>query len=240
MKKRIIIGLILVLALIVSACTPQQETAIPDFSEDVNVDPGYDVDVVEPPADDISLVAPPLAFLDGLTQDEYDGITISAEVLERMAILPGASVPISIVIENTGNESVYFIQGSGSFETPEALVIYSQELQTVRARDHLVMIQTMDFIALELQPGESLLYRMYVLAIEPNENFDTYSFDFAQEGEFIADVGWSALHESHPNLVPVSSGSFTVDVFFLYAMSQEDVFTGATGFAMTQAVIPVS
>ncbi|MCL2486359.1 MAG: hypothetical protein FWE86_02015 [Oscillospiraceae bacterium] len=226
MKKLLIMTLLLALA--ISGCKSPA-----DLPENVT---GTD-------AGDASAGNQNLDFLEGLIKNEYDGIEITAEMLERMAILPGMPIPITVVVTNTGDKSVFYVQGSGSFETPEALFLKSDELQTVRPSDQLG-IMTMDFVTKELKPGESLHFKLYAMAIEPNENFDEYTFELFAEGTYIAEMDWLTLNERYPDLVAAEPGSYTVNAYFLYTVAgedgQNDAFVGATGYAQAEAVIGVS
>jgi len=187
---------------------------------------------------------PPVDLLEGLTKDEYPGIEMSADVLERMALLPGMPVPVTVVVQNKGDKTVSYVQGSGSFETPQALFLRSDSLQPVIPRDQLG-IMTMDFVTKELKPGESLLFKFSVMAIEPNAGFDgnTQAL-FLDEETYIADLEWPALQERYPDLTAVKPGSYTVSAFFIYTMAsgdgEADIFGGGTGYAQADCAIGIS
>lgn len=189
-------------------------------------------------------------LLEGLIKNEYDGIEITVNVLERMAILPGAPVPVTVTVTNTGDKSVFYVQGSGSFETPQALFLQSEQLQPVRPSDQLG-IATMDFVTKELKPGENLIFKLYVMAIEPNTKFDDYTYEMFNEGVYIADMEWPTLHERYPDLTAVPSGSYTVNAYFVYTFvdvvytgagedGQNNAFGEATGYAAAECMIGVS
>lgn len=182
--------------------------------------------------------------LEGLLKDEYDGLTITAAVLERMAILPGAAVPVTVTIENTGDKTVFYTQGSGTSETPQALYAATDDLQPVIPKDNLG-IMTMDFVTKELKPGENLKFVLYVMAIEPNDQFDTYTYDLYNADEtYIAEMEWPTLQEQHTDLVAAQPGSYTIHVNFLYYLPEENGMGNPlgepSGYAQAECVIGVS
>jgi len=179
----------------------------------------------------------------GLTVNEYDGLDISVNVLERMAILPGNVFQATVLVENNGDKTVSFVQGSGSFQTPEAIFLYSDTLQTIIPQDHLG-IMTMDFVTQELKPGESLLYKLDVIAVKPNPDFDAYTFEMFDEGTYIGDMEWSVMQERFPGLVAVEPGSYSLKAYFLYRIADENeqfaAFEGPTGYAVAESIIGIS
>lgn len=182
--------------------------------------------------------------LEGLIRDEYEGLAITAAVLERKAILPGFSVPVTVTIQNTGDKTVFYTQGSGVFETPEALILQSEDLQPVLPKDHLG-IMTMDFVTKELKPGEELQFVLYVMAIKPTPSFDSYTYDmFNADQTYIVDMEWAALQEEYPDLVAVEPGSYTVYANFRYLTVGEgeeaSPMAAPTGYAQAECVIGVS
>jgi hypothetical protein len=190
---------------------------------------------------------PSFDFTEGLTRDEYPGIVMSADVLERMAFLPGMAVPVTVIIENKGDKSVYYVQGSGSFDTPQALFLRSEDLQPIIPRDQLG-IMTMDFVVEKLEPGDILRFKMFVMAIQPNISFNEYTFNLFNENVYIADTEWPELQKQFSDLVAVKPGNYTASAFFLYAVldtesngdGQPDVFDGPTGYAMADCTISIS
>jgi len=179
----------------------------------------------------------------GLIKDEYPGIEISADVLERKALLPGKPIPVTVVIENKGDKSVFYVQGSGSFETPEALFLWSVDLQPVIPKDRLGIV-TADFVTPELRPGDRLLFKLNMMAIQPNANFDAYTHELFGEDVYITDMEWPALQERFPKLTAVSSGTYTISAFFLYTPAGEDdpaaLFGGASGYAQADCVVGIT
>ena len=182
-------------------------------------------------------------FLAGLTKDEYDGLDFSVDVLERNAILPGMAFQATVALENKGDKTLFYTQGSGSFETPEALVLYSDTLQTVIPRDRLG-IMTMDFVVQSLRPGDSLLFKLPVMAIEPSPDFGACTFELFGEEIYIADMEWSALQERYPDLAPAAPGAWTLKAYFRYGVNdgagETDTLGGDTGYAEAECVVSVS
>ena len=228
MKKILII--ILLLALPMACCfggckkPPSEQPA----------DPGTNGAETQPPGD----------LLEGLTKDQYPGIEMSANVLERMALLPGMPVPVTVVVENKGDKTVSYVQGSGSFEIPQGLFLWSGSLQPVIPRDQLG-IMTLDFVTQELKPGDSLRFKLYAMAIEPDPGFDEKTQAlFMDEEVYIADLEWSALQERYPDLVAAQPGNYTVSAYFLYTYAGDggeiDIFGGATGYAQADCAIGIS
>jgi len=183
-------------------------------------------------------------FIDGLIRDQYDGLEFSVEVLERKAILPGTVFQATVLVENKGDKTINYIQGSGSFTTPEALSVFSDSLQTILPEDHLG-VMTMDFVTDELKPGDSLLFRFNVMTIAPDPDFATYTHDLFNEGTYIADMDLASLQDRFPSLTAVAPGSYTLKAYFLYTVPEEgggefDFMGGATGYAVAETVINVT
>jgi len=226
MKKYFIIAIII--ALFITGC--QAGSAPPaDSSQEGNTDMHEDNS------------APDL--VSGLVKDQYAGLDFSVNVLERMAILPGNPFQATVLVENNGDKTVSYVQGSGTFETPEALFIYSELMQRVKPSDQLG-INTMDFVTKELKPGESLQLKLNVLAIEPNPDFDLYTFELHDEGTYITDVDWADLKDRFPSLVALAPGSYTLNAYFFYSVPDEngdiDPFGGPTGYAKASTIIGIS
>ncbi|MDL2234339.1 hypothetical protein LJC63_12295, partial [Ruminococcaceae bacterium OttesenSCG-928-L11] len=182
--------------------------------------------------------------LKDLIKNQYEDLEITAAVLLRRAILPGSSIPVTVAITNNGDKTIFYTQGSGVFETPQALRTQFDGLQVVLPKDHLG-IATMDFVTKELAPGESLEFVVNVLAIEPNEQFASYTYETYNEDEiYIADMEWPDLQEKYPDLTAAAAGSYTGTVNFLYTLPAEDgaadPFSGATGYAQAEVTIGVT
>ena len=188
-------------------------------------------------------------LIENLVQDEYPQLEITAAVLERMAILPGSTVRLSIAITNNGDETINFIKGSGSFKIPDALYVMSEQIQTIPSADRLG-IATMDFVVETLEPGDNLTFDYYLRMIQPNIEFDQMTRDlFMEEEVYVADLSWEDLQSKFPDLVPLESGTYEVQVFFLYSIAEPQEgdsdelffnFSDATGYNMTTVQIPVN
>lgn len=160
--------------------------------------------------------------LSGLTKDLYPDMTVTAAVLERKAILPGAAIPLTITVENKGDKKIVYSQGSGSFSTPQALILDIPDLQAVLPKDHLG-VATMDIRTKELHPGETLKYTLYIMAVEPNENFDNYTYDRWNSDEtYLPDLEWNELQKAHSDLKAITAGSYQGDVYFLYDIMTDE------------------
>lgn len=182
--------------------------------------------------------------LEGLTKDEYDGLEITAAVLVRRAILPGSVLPVTVVVTNNGDRTVAYTQGSGSSQTPQALVVQFDGLQPVLPEDHLGPM-TMDFVTKELEPGESIQFVMNVLAVKPNESFDKYTYDlFNEEQTYIANLEWQDLQERYPDLAAAEPGSYEGTVSFRYSIVEGEgenrLFGSDSGYAQAEIAVSVT
>lgn len=157
--------------------------------------------------------------LTGLTQNEYPDLEITAAVLERKAILPGDTIRIAITITNNGDSPVVYVKGSGSAEVPQALYVTADGLQPILPKGNLG-IQTLDYVTLTCEPGETLRFDMYVRAIQPNAEFDTYTYDlYMQDQTYIGELPWEELSEMYPTLEIAETGQYTVHVNFIYSIT---------------------
>ena len=171
----------------------------------------------------------------GLTKDEYPDLVITVAVLERMAILPGSTVRVNVVIENQGDETIAFTKGSGTNIIPDALHITADGLQPIMPLGEMGMIATMDFNVETLGPGASLNYDLYVRVVEENANFHEYMFALIGEDKDISQLSWEELSMEFPSIIEATPGNYTINVFFLYKIIDEDeeldIFAAqATGF----------
>ncbi|MDR1766665.1 MAG: hypothetical protein LBR77_11470, partial [Lachnospiraceae bacterium] len=82
-----------------------------------------------------------------LIKDEYDGLTFTASVNTRQAILPGSVFQVHLTVKNTGDQTISYVKGSGSFTTPSALSVEVDGLQRVLPQDQLG-VNTMDYVTL--------------------------------------------------------------------------------------------
>jgi len=236
MKKFLILMLTLIFTIVLFAtgCKPESSYGS-DSSQDQP--PG-----AEPP--NIREDGTEPAVIEGLIRDEYDGLEFSVNVLERKAILPGTPFQATLLVENKGDKTVTYVHGSGSFEIPEALFLYSGILQTVLPKDRLG-VMTADYQTATLEPGDSLLFRLNVMAIEPDPDFDAYTLElYSDDGIYIFDMEWAALQERFPGLVAAQPGNYVLKAYFLYRVYDEnepfDAFSGPTGFAEAETVIGIS
>ena len=172
--------------------------------------------------------------LKGLVLNEYPDLEITAAVLERKAILPGAVFPVNITVKNNGDRSIAYVRGSGSYEVPEALVIDAAGLQPILPVSHLG-IATLDLRTEYLEPGEQLEYIWYVRAIEANDNFDQYTHDlYTEEQSYIGDLSWEELKDTFPDLIAAAPASYDIYVYFTYYIldtESENLFSETTGYA---------
>lgn len=180
----------------------------------------------------------------GLTLNQYEGLEMTAAVLPRNAIIPGSTVPVTIVIANTGDQTVSYVQGSGSFTTPQALHLEITGLQPILPKDHLGAA-TMDYVVKELKPGESLKYILNIKTIEPNENFNNYTYDlFNKDQAYIGDMDIAELFDTYEDLKPVAAGAYEGTATFVYYLADDsetaNVFGEATGYVQSPVIIPVT
>jgi len=175
-----------------------------------------------------------------LIENEYDGLTITAAVLPRNAILSGMSIPITVILSNDGDSEISYVQGSSSYTIPNALDVRSDKLQTVVSEDRLG-IATSDFVTKTLAPGESLNYTVIVRAINKNSNFFNYTMDSIAHEKYIGNTSWEELQQSYPDLEAAVPDSYDINIYFAYNISNNDDFLGtATGYTMTTLPITIS
>lgn len=245
MNKKALFALSLSLLLAASGCgdnagASEPEPAQPDASassEDSSVEaPPTEAETEEPGSDEsgsetselpegaeesveVDEEPDPLA---GLTLNEYEDLSVTAEVLVRKALLPGSTIPVNVTITNNGDKSIVYTQGSGSFEIPQALMCQVEGLQPVLSKDHLGPV-TMDFVMKELKPGETLQFALNVMAIEPHENFDSYTYDsFMEEKKYIGELDFAELQEMYPDLVAAQPGTYTGKAILRYSVPAEE------------------
>lgn len=164
----------------------------------------------------------------GLEKNAYKDLEITGTVLNRMAILPGSTVPLTITITNHGDQKVVYSQGSGSFDIPQSLFLDIPGLQPIRPQDHLGAA-TLDMRNGEILPGETLEYTLHIRAIEPHESFDDYTYDIWNESEeYIGDIEWDKLKESHPELIPAKAGTYEGTIYFTYYLAGDEETTPLT------------
>ena len=217
---------------ILAACAGQEDELEPEV---INNDESNNSD--QEPLDDIE----ENRFAD-LIRDQYEGLELTAVILERKEILPGSTIPVTITIINNGDKEISYAQGSGSFEIPQALILDFPGLQPILPKNHLGVV-TMDMVFKQLLPGEQVQYTVFLRAIEPNENFIDYTNQLWMENEeYIGDVEWSALLEKFPELKAVEAGAYEGYVYFLYAIEdgEDHIILSDTGYAKTNLTISVA
>lgn len=181
--------------------------------------------------------------LEGLTKDEYTDLTLTADVLERKAILPGSSIPLTVTITNNGDKTLIYTQGSGSFETPQALFLEIPKLQSILPKDYLGAA-TMDIRNGELPPSETLKYTMYIRAIEPNADFTDYTYDkWDKDQIYVANMEWTDIQREFGDLKAAAAEMYEGSVYFLYTVQDEEnanPMPSATGYAKCTFSISVT
>lgn len=180
--------------------------------------------------------------LEGLRENEYEGLTVTAAVLERKAILPGSAIPVTVTVSNTGDKAVAYVQGSGSQTIPSALMLNVVGLQPVIPQDRLGAM-TMDFQIKLLEPGETLSYIWYVMAIASSMSFDRHTMDLYGDGEtYMADLPWEEIQSQFPDLNAAEPGSYSGAAYFSYTLVDggEIANTEPTGYAQGEILIGVS
>lgn len=171
--------------------------------------------------------------LKGLKKNAYEGIEMSAEILQRKSILPGDVVPVTVLIKNTGDKTVLYTHGSSSSETPEALIVEVKGLQTIQPEDRLG-VMTMDLQTNELKPGDELKFITYVMVIEPNEKFDEYTYEiYGSDKTYIGTIALPDLQNIYADIKAAATGSYDGKVYFAY--SAEGVDTPAADTATLPA-----
>lgn len=224
MNRRIITTLAVSAALLLAGCgstganevettppasTPtQDETALPTSTLPDIIEPD---ETGEPGISD---------RLSGLDKDAYDGIAISAEILQRKAIIPGDVVPVTVLIKNTGDKTVRYTHGSGSAETPDALLVEAKGLQVVLPEDRLGPM-TMDLQTKELKPGEELKFVANIMVIEPNSNFDDYTYEIhGKDKTYIGGIALPDLQKIYADIKAAATGTYDGKVYFTYSVEE--------------------
>lgn len=164
-----------------------------------------------------------------LVLNKYDGLEMSAAILPRNAILPGMTVPVTITITNNGDQLVTYVHGSGSFTTPEAVRLEVNGLQPIPPEGN-VGIATMNYVVKELSPGQTLSFTINVKTIEPNENFNNYTYDlFFKKQLYIGDLVAEELFEMYDDLTPAAPGAYEGVATFVYYFADDAQSTDILG-----------
>lgn len=179
-----------------------------------------------------------------MQENEYPELSVTAEVLERKAIVPGLSFNVHVNVTNNGDKTIVYQHGSGSAEVPDAVWVNIEGLQTVVPKGNLGPM-TMDMQYKELAPGESKTFVFTVMAIVPDAEFDSYTYELYNDGQkYIGDMGIDELKEDYPNLMAADPGEYKGNAYFLYSVLADDgdavstMTAPSTGY--TQADITVT
>jgi len=166
---------------------------------------------------------------DNLKQNEYQELSMAVSLSGSQ--VAGETVTLTITVKNEGKQTLVYTRGSGSFVTPQALMVRVSGLQPVLPKDYLGPA-TMDYRRDTLEPGQEVSYTMKVRLIQPSEQFDTYSYQMRDE--YIGDVSWAGLKAAYPDLNAAAAGTYTGQVYFLYSLMQtdgsRDIFGEDTGY----------
>lgn len=213
----------------------ESETEQPEESKDENsgIDSVEDSDPSEETNDMGTRVENLEKQLKDLELDSYPELTIDAAILERKAILAGTSFEVHVTIKNEGDKTVIFPHGSGTAEIPDAVYVYSDGLQTVIPAGNLGPM-TMDMRYNELAPGETAEFVYTLMAVEPNKDFDEFTWDaFSGENStYIADLTPEELAERFPELTFVTPDTYDIHAVFLYSVAgEEDPVGNPTSYA---------
>jgi len=182
--------------------------------------------------------------LKNLTLNEYKGLEMSAVILDRRAIIGGSFFPVTVTIKNTGSKTIAYSKGSGTYETPEALLLYPNGLQFVIPEDRLAPA-TMDMRVGILEPDEELTFTLPVGAIVSHEGFGGYTHMlYADDGTYIADMEWSKLQETYEELEAAPAGVYNLKVYFTYLVMEENaeemLYMEPTGYAQAELKVTVN
>lgn len=163
--------------------------------------------------------------LSTLMEGQYPELAMTVEMVED-SVAPGAAAEVKITLANEGDKTLVYSQGSYTMENPAALLMEVEGLQPVMSRDQLEALTDDTSRQYQgptlLEPGEDKTFEMYVMAIEPNAEFEerTYSV-FTMDDEYIADLQWEELYELYPDLVKAEAGTYTGHAYFTYYVLQD-------------------
>ena len=175
---------------------------------------------------------------DGLKQNEYADLAMNVSLSGNFTA--GETAGLTITLKNNGQQTIVYTRGSGSFVTPQALLVRATGLQPIMPKDHLGPA-TMDYRRDTLAPGQEVTYNMLVRLIQPSSEFDQYSY--RMRDEYIGDISWQSLKAAHPDLQQAEAGTYQGQVYFLYSLVKEDsgqmVFGEDTGYITADFEIEV-
>lgn len=167
---------------------------------------------------------------EGLVPDLYDGLVMTAEVVTEGNIPPGGAFEVAVGLENTGEMTVAYVQGSGRWATPQSLFGEAEHLQYVLPRDNLG-IATMDFVVKFLEPGERADFKLVFMAVEPTEGFTELTHNlFYEQNKYIADLSPDNLSEMFPELAFTAPGEYEAGAFLLYSLLTPDRTDGSDDY----------
>lgn len=179
-----------------------------------------------------------------MQENEYSELSVTAEVLEGKAIVPGLSFNVHVTVTNNGDKTIVYQHGSGSAEVPDAVWVNIEGLQTVVPKGNLGPM-TMDMQYKELAPGESETFVFTVMAIVPDSEFDSYTYELYSDGQkYIGDMGMDELKADYPNLTAADPGEYKGKAYLLYSVladggdAASTMTSPSTGY--TQADITVT
>lgn len=151
--------------------------------------------------------------------------TLSVSIPDSAGMRSGGVIPFVVTIKNNSDKTIGYVQGSGSFTTPQALKLTCDGLQPVIPKDYLGPA-TMDYVMKHLKPGEEISITRYIRMIKPNENFDNYTYEmWNRDQKYTGDVTISTLKGAYSDVVPAPSGMYNGEVAFEYCLV--DDATGA-------------
>jgi hypothetical protein len=103
-------------------------------------------------------------------------------------------------------------------------------LQRVLPQDQLG-VNTMDYVTLQLKPGEELRFVWNVRAMEPYEDFDGYTHDtYFRDQIYLGSIEWDDLKTLFPDFVAAKPGTYEGKAAFAYSTGTAGPFLGATRY----------
>lgn len=173
--------------------------------------------------------------LAGLVPGLCPELSVLATPAAGGVVAPGNSVAVDIEIKNNGAAPVFYVQGSGSFRTPQALFLAAEGLQPVLPADHTGPA-TMDYVTKQLAAGEVMRFTLYLRAIAPDPDFDNATFElYNRERLYIAELSWAELHRRYPTLCAAAPGRYACRAYFTCTPAPKDgappFISGPEGYA---------
>lgn len=220
---------------------PQEVEQLPEEDETENTEDTADSEDVAVPESKEDYMKELIA---STTENEYPELEVTAAILERNLILPGASYRIHVYLKNNGDKTLSYVHGSGTAVNPDSIFLSVPEMQVVPAKENLGAM-TMDYRVDQIAPGETKEYVYSVMAINPVENFEEIARNYLVETEkYIGEENLEVLAEKYPELTAVEAGQYTGEVYFFYSVVGEDgnmdVTGTPSGHAKTELNIAIS